>query len=403
MILSERMRMKETFFMHSAVPFPLAIDHGKGAALYDTEGKRYLDFFDSQNILGYGNEDYAEALLDQALRLGANPGYHAPALELGQQLCLRSGMSRVCLCDSGSAANEAMITLARRYSHQRYGAGRHTILTLRGAAHGQSLATLAASGAALPELAAMDHGFLPVAPEISALRQVQAPVCAIMVELISLTQGVKARAKQFIHELAVLCAERDWLLLIDEVQSGIGRTGSLFAFQQYGILPDAVSFGRSIAAGLPMGGILTNSRCSGVLQDGFPAAQEQPSPICIAAALSTLAILNETALDEVSKKGDYLKSGIETLGLGALGDMRGSGLMMAVEILGNASHSAARLAEQGLLAQEQGGALCLLPPLLVTHSEIDDALNIMKAVLAYDSFHPGNFTQGETRTPAYFN
>ena len=190
--------------------------------------------------------------------------------------------------------------------------------------------------------------------------------------------------KEFVHELAVLCAERDWLLLVDEVQTGVGRTGTLFAFQQYGIIPDAVSFAKGIAGGLPFGGVMANEKCRNVFTPGTHATTFGGNPVAASAALQVLSTMDQAFLDQVKEKGDYLRAGIESLDVPCLGATRGMGLMVGIEVKGDKTNKelAAKLIEHGLLCLTAGPGLRLLPPLVITKEEIDKGLAIMKAALS---------------------
>lgn len=208
-------------------------------------------------------------------------------------------------------------------------------------------------------------------------------VCAVMLELIQGESGVYPLDQGFVHDLAVLCAERDWLLLVDEVQTGIGRTGTLFCYQQYGILPDAVSFAKGIAGGLPFGGFLVSEKCRGVLTPGTHATTFGGNPVCAAAALATLQILSEDVMGEITDKGNYLRGAIESLELPCLGKTRGLGLMIGIEVKPGRTNRdvAVQLMENGLLVLTAGPALRLLPPLTITKDEMDKGLAIMKQTL----------------------
>ena len=190
--------------------------------------------------------------------------------------------------------------------------------------------------------------------------------------------------QEFVHDLAVLCAERDWLLLVDEVQTGIGRTGTLFAFQQYGILPDAVSCAKGIGGGLPLGGVLASEKCRSVLTAGTHGSTFGGNPICCAAGLAVLDILNEDLLAKVREKGAYLRCAIEAMGVPCLGKTRGLGLMIGIDVLGERTNKelAAQLIQNGLLVLTAGSGLRLLPPLVITKEEMDQGLDIMRQTLA---------------------
>lgn len=372
--------------------FDVNIDSGKGASLYSLDGKEYIDFSSGigVNSVGYGNERWMGAIAEQCAKLGhiSNLFYSQPYARLAEVLCRRSGMANAFFSNSGAEANEGLIKLARKYSFDKYGKGRGTVITLQNSFHGRTLATLTATGQDV-----FHNYFFPFPDgfryaEAGSIDSVEAvvghDVCAVMLELVQGEGGVLPMEQRFVHDLAVLCAERDWLLLVDEVQTGIGRTGSLFAFQQYGILPDAVSFAKGIAGGLPLGGFLASEKCRSVLTPGTHATTFGGNPVCTAAALTVLDILSDEAIAAVKEKGEYIRGRIEGMGLPCLGKTRGLGLMIGVEVLGERSNKelAARLIEKGLLVLTAGKALRLLPPLTITMEEIEKGLKIMEEALA---------------------
>lgn len=352
--------------------FNVDVDHGQGATLWDLAGRTYIDFTSGIGVcsVGYGNEKWARAIYDQALTLGhiSNLFYSQPYTRLAGALCARSGMAAAFFGNSGAEANEGLLKLARKYSHDKYGAGRGTILTLRNSFHGRTLATLAATGQDVfhQHFFPFPEGFRHTGANDLADVEAQAgeDVCAVLLELVQGEGGVLPMDRDFVCALAGLCEQRDWLLLVDEVQTGIGRTGTLFAFQQYGIRPDAVSFAKGIAGGLPMGGFLVNEKCRPVLGPGSHASTFGGNPVCSAAALAVLDILDEAALNRVREKGAYLRERIEAMGKRCLGATRGLGLMIGVEVRPGWSNRelVARLAGHGLLVLTAGPALRLLPP-----------------------------------------
>ena len=372
--------------------FDVDIDHGKGATLWDLAGKEYIDFTSGIGVcsIGHGNEAWAESIMEQALKLGhiSNLYYTQPYARLAKKLCERSGMSAVFFGNSGAEANEGIIKLARKYSFDKYGKGRGTILTLQNSFHGRTITTLAATGQDVFHnyFFPFNEGFRYArANSIDSVEEVAGhDVCAVMLELVQGEGGVLPMDRDFVHDLAVLCAERDWLLLVDEVQTGIGRTGSLFCYQQYGILPDAVSFAKGIAGGLPMGGFLANEKCRDVMGPGTHGSTFGGNPICAAAASTVLDILNDDVLSAVVEKGEYLRSRIEAMDLPCLGATRGMGLMIGIEVKGERTNKelAAQLAQSGVLVLTAGPGLRLLPPLVITREEMDKGLAIMADTLA---------------------
>ncbi len=388
----ELVALDHQYTMQTYGRFDVDIDHGKGATLYDLAGKEYIDFSSGigVNSIGYANEKWVAAITEQAKKLGhiSNLFYSQPYAQLAKKLCERTGMSAAFFGNSGAEANEGIIKMARKYSFDKYGKGRGTILTLKNSFHGRTITTLTATGQDV-----FHNYFFPFtdgfryaeAGSIDAIQEVAGhDVCAVMLELVQGEGGVYPMDPEYVHDLAVLCAERDWLLLVDEVQTGVGRTGTLFAFQQYGIIPDGVSFAKGIAGGLPMGGFLVNERCRNVMGPGTHATTFGGNPICAAAAQVVLDTLDEDALAAVTEKGKYIRARIERMGLSSLGETRGLGLMIGVEVKGEESNKvlAARLIQHGLLVLTAGSALRLLPPLTITMAEIDKGLAILENTLA---------------------
>lgn len=378
------------YIMNTYGRFPVAIDHGEGATLYDPEGNAYIDFASGIGVtsLGYGNPKWVEAITAQAKKLGhvSNLFYTEPAARLAEILCKRTGESCVFFANGGGEANEGMIKLARKYSFDKYGRGRAAIVTLNNSFHGRTITTLMATGQEV-----FHNYFFPFtegfryapANDLAALEDQGGDVCAVMMELIQGEGGVLPLDKDYVQAVAKLCAERDWLLLVDEVQSGVGRTGSLFAFQQYGVLPDVVSFAKGIAGGLPMSGIMANEKCRNVLGPGMHATTFGANPVCAAAGLVVQETLTDAFLEDVQAKGTYLRNRIEDMKLPCLGKTRGMGLMIGVEVKDGWTNKdlASKLIENGLLVLTAGPGLRLLPPLVISKEEMDAGLAIMEKTL----------------------
>ncbi len=388
----ELKELDQAYTMQTYGRFDVDIDHGKGAALYDLSGKEYIDFTSGIGVcsIGYADPRWVEAISAQAARLAhvSNLFYTQPYAQLSKTLCTRSGMAAAFFANSGAESNEGLIKLARKYSFDRYGKGRGTILTLKNSFHGRTISTLTATGQDVFHnyFFPFDEGFrYAQAGDMDSLQSAAGhDVCAVLLELVQGEGGVLPMEREYVNELAELCQQRDWLLLVDEVQTGIGRTGTLFAFQQYGIQPDAVSFAKGIAGGLPMGGILASERCRNVFTPGTHATTFGGNPICAAAAQVVLEILDDSLLTEVTEKGAYIRERIERMDLECLGGTRGLGMMIGVEVKRpyNNKELAARLMEQGLLVLTAGRALRLLPPLTIRREEIDKGLTILEQALA---------------------
>ena len=391
MTFEEIKALDEQYVMHSYGRFQVAIDHGKGATVWAVDGKEYIDFSAGIGVcsLGYGDPGWVEAVSTQAAKLGhiSNLFYTEPYAKVAHKLCVRTGMSNVMFGNSGAEANEAMIKLARKYSFDRYGKGRGTVITLRNSFHGRTITTLAATGQDK-----FHNYFFPFTEgfryaDANDLDSVEAvaghDVCAVMMELVQGEGGVLPLDLEFVQKVAELCAKRDWLLLVDEVQSGMGRTGSLFAFQQYHIQPDVVSFAKGIAGGLPFGGIMANEKCREVFSPGTHGTTFGGNPVAAAAACHVLDRMDDAFLAQVKEKGAYLRQAIEAMELPCLGKTRGLGMMVGIDVVGEQTNSqlAAKLIESGLLILTAGPGLRLLPPLTITQEEMDKGLSIMKAAL----------------------
>ena len=391
MTFQEIKNLDEQYVMHSYGRFPVAIDRGEGATLWDVDGKEYIDFTAGIGVasLGHGDQGWLEAVTRQAAKLAhiSNLFYTEPYAKVAEKLCTRTGMSNVMFGNSGAEANEAMIKLARKWSFDKYGKGRGTVITLRKSFHGRTITTLAATGQDKfhDYFFPFTEGFrYASANDMDSLEEVAGhDVCAVMVELIQGEGGVLPLEREFVEKAADLCAKRDWLFLVDEVQTGVGRTGTLFAFQQYGIQPDAVSFAKGIAGGLPFGGVMANERCRDVFTPGTHGTTFGGNPIAAAAACHVLDRLDDAFLAQVTEKGDYLRAQVEELALPCLGKTRGMGLMTGVEVKEGWTNRdlAAKLIKNGLLVLTAGPGLRFLPPLTITQEEIDKGLAILKETL----------------------
>jgi acetylornithine/N-succinyldiaminopimelate aminotransferase len=384
--------LNNQYVMHTYSRFPVAIDHGIGARLYDPEGHEYVDFTSGIGVsdLGYGNAKWADSIAAQARKLGhaSNLFYTEPCARLAEILCRRTGMSSVFFANGGGEANEGMIKLARKYSFDKYGKGRATIVTLNNSFHGRTIATLSATGQEQ-----FHRYFFPFAEgfryaDADSMESLNAAagddVCAVMLELVQGEGGVLPLDREYVAQVAALCAEKDWLLLVDEVQSGVGRTGSLFTFQQYGILPDACTFAKGIAGGLPMSGVMANEKCRGVLGPGTHATTFGANPVCAAAGLVVQEVLTDAFLEDVKKKGAYLRNEIEKLNLPCFGKTRGMGLMIGIAVRDGYRNGeiAQKLIANGLLVLTAGPGMRLLPPLVITKEELDAGVAIMQKTLS---------------------
>jgi len=377
--------------MQTYARFDVAIERGEGATLYSPEGKEYIDFSSGIGVasVGYGNKKWVDAICSQALKLQhiSNLYYSEPYAKLADILTKRTGMKNVFFANAGADANEGMIKLARKYSFDKHGKGRSTIITLHQSFHGRTITTLAATGQDVFHnyFFPFTEGFKHVeANSIEALEnELTDDVCAILIELVQGEGGVLPLEPLYVEKVAALCKSQDLLLLVDEVQTGVGRTGTLFAFEQYGIAPDVMSFAKGIAGGLPMGGIIANEKCSEVLVAGTHATTFGGNPVAAAGAIEVLSQLDDKVLAEVGKKGEYIKEKIKSWNIPAINEIRGKGLMLGISLSGKVPKEIAQTCiENGLLILTAGSdALRMLPPLIITYDELDKGLAILKRTL----------------------
>lgn len=389
----EQLKAEETqYVMNTYGRFPIALDHGEGATLWDVEGKKYIDLASGigVNCLGYNNPVLIDAITAQAHKLMhvSNLFTTEPMVQVAKKLVEKTHLDgKVFFANSGAEANEGAIKLARKYSFDKYGEGRFKIITLVNSFHGRTVTTLKATGQDR-----FHNYFFPFTEGFdyaeannfdSVRRKVDDMTCAVMMELVQGEGGVLPLDPEFVKQVEALCREKDLLLIIDEVQTGIGRTGSLFCFQQYGIRPDVVTMAKGLGGGVPIGAVLAAKSCSNVLTLGTHATTFGGTPMVCAAANAVLdTVANGEFLAQVREKGEYLKNGILSIGSPNIHGVRGMGLMLGI-IVDEGKHAAFanKLIEKGVLAITAGkNAVRLLPPLTISKAEMDEALTIMKEV-----------------------
>lgn len=391
MTYNELKQQESRYVMNTYGRFPIALDHGEGAQLWDVEGKRYIDLTSGIGVccLGYNNEKIIGAITQQAHKLMhvSNLFLTEPMVQTAKTLCTQSGMRKVFFSNSGAESNEGMIKLARKYSFDRYGAGRAEIVTLYNSFHGRTVTTLKATGQEKfhQYFFPFTEGFAYAqANDIDSVRAaVNEHTCAVMIELIQGEGGVLPLDADFVRAVEALCRERDLLLLIDEVQTGIGRTGTLFCFQQYGIHPDVVSMAKGLGGGLPVGAVMAAESCCDVLGPGTHATTFGGTPTVCAAANAVLAeVTRPEFLQSVTEKGAYLRDAILGFGSDKIQDVRGRGLMLGIVVEEDARAALVQQCiDRGVLVLTAGkNAIRLLPPLNISYEEMDEALAILKQV-----------------------
>ena len=369
----------------------VVLESGKGVMALDADGKEYMDFGTGIGVtcLGYCDPDWVAAIAAQAGKLQhtSNLYYTEPCTQVAEILCKQTGLSKVFFGNSGAEANEGAIKCARKYSFDKYGAGRETVISLVNSFHGRTIATLTATGQDVFHqfFGPFPDNFMYVpANDIEALRAaMDGTVCAVMLEMVQGEGGVMPLEKDYVQAVAALCAEKDVMVIVDEVQTGIGRTGTLFAFQQFGIQPDIVSMAKGLGGGLPIGGVMMNEKVAAAMGAGTHGSTFGGNPVVCAGALVVLdKLLNSGLLENVNARAAQLREGLAKLP--HVKGVSGLGLMIGIEFEeGIAAGSVLAAAQQkGLLCLTAKTRLRLLPPLVITEQDVEKALAILNEVLS---------------------
>lgn len=384
------MDTKETdskYVAHSYSRFNVELVSGKGSTLYDEAGKEYIDFGSGIGVTAFGiaDDEWKNAVVNQLDKLQhtSNLYYTAPCAELAKLLCEKTGLKKVFFANSGAEANEGAIKFARKYSYEKYGEGRSTIITLENSFHGRTITTLSATGQDL-----FHTTFGPFTPgfkycpanDIKALNELASDdVCAIMFECVQGEGGVCNLDFEFVQEIERIANEKDILIVVDEVQTGNGRTGKYFSYMHYGINPDIVSTAKGLAGGLPMGAVLFGKKLENEVTPGSHGSTFGGNPIAAAGAISIVKRMDEKFLNEVSKKSEYINHFLGNIS--GVKSISGMGLMLGIETEKAAKNIANECLEKGLLVLTAKTKIRLLPALNITYEELDKGLNILKEVI----------------------
>ena len=369
---------------------PIALSHGKGCWVWDTHGRRYLDALGgiAVNTLGHGHPKLVPALQDQVSKLIHSSNYYEVPLQeqLAATLCELSGLDSVFFCSTGLEANEGALKIARKYGHDR-GITRPEIIVYEKAFHGRSIATLSATGN--PKV---QKGFEPLVEgfvrvplnDLDAIEQVARTnpnVVAVFLETIQGEGGINPSRWEYLQGLRKLCDERNWLLMLDEVQCGIGRTGKWFAHQWAGIVPDVMPLAKGLGSGVPIGAVVTGPKASGVLGPGNHGTTFGGNPLSMRAGVETLRIMREDGvMENAAAVGAHLKAGLEReLGsLPGVKEIRGAGLMLGIELDRPCGVLLGRAAEAGLMISVTADSVIrLVPPLILSADEADQIVAIL--------------------------
>ena len=385
--MSELMNIDQTYIANTYARFPVEIASGKGSLLYSPEGKRYIDMGSGIGVTAFGNGDdvWKEAVIAQLGKVQhtSNLYYTEPCARLAKLLCERTGMKKVFFGNSGAEANECAIKAARKYAAEKKGPEYHTIVTLKNSFHGRTLTTLAATG--------QEHYhelFQPLTPgfayadadDLEGLKKLAKEVkaAAVMVECIQGEGGVRVVDPDFLRGAYEFCQKEDILLIVDEVQTGNGRTGQLYAYMNFGIQPDIVSTAKGLGGGLPLGACLLGEKVQDVFHPGDHGSTFGGNPVCCAGALSILERLDDNLLAEVRSKGDFIRSALT--GAPGVEYLSGLGLMVGVKTVKSAAEVVAKCNERGVLCLTAKDKVRLLPALNIPLKLLEEAVAVLKDV-----------------------
>ena len=384
----EEIRAKDqTYVAGTYNRFPVALVSGKNATCWDEEGNEYIDFTSGigVNSLGYADPCWLEAVKAQLDKLQhtSNLFYTKPCVDAAEALCLKSGMKKAFFANSGAEANECAIKVARKYSFDKYGEGRSSIVTLENSFHGRTVTTVSATGQDSFHRYFMPFtpGFVRALPNLEdTLPKLDGTVCAIMMEMVQGEGGIVPLEVEYVQAVTEYCQAHDILVIVDEVQTGIGRTGSLFACQQYGISPDIITCAKGLGAGLPIGAALLNEKTQDVLGHGDHGSTFGANPVACAGAVEVLGRMDEAFFESVREKGAYIRE--KLCRLHGIQSVTGLGLMLGIELTGfTAQQLVAAGIKKGVLTLTAKKKLRLLPPLTITYPEIDRGLAALTAAI----------------------
>lgn len=378
--------------MHTYVPLPIIITHGEGSCLFDENNKKYIDFTSGIGVssVGYNNKKLNEAILNQLNSFAhlSNIFLSTPTVKLANKLTTISKMSKVFFSNSGAEANEGALKLAKKYSYMKYGGKRNKILSLKNSFHGRTLATLTATGQDKfhKYFDPFPDGYDYVTPNsIEDFKEkLTDDVCAIIMEAIQGEGGVNLLNSNFVQEVCNVCKEKDVLIIFDEVQCGLGRTGHIFCFQEFGVEADIITLAKGLGGGLPIGAILCNEKLSNTFTPGDHGSTFGGNPVVCAGALAVLdQICNDELLSSVQAKGKFIRQTLTKSKLPLVKNIRGLGLMIGIEVSCPPDEIQKKALEKGLLILTAGkNVVRLLPPLTISEIEIKKGLAILLKCLS---------------------
>lgn len=388
------MTLDKEYIANSYARFPINLVQGKGVHLYDEKGKEYIDFTSGigVNSIGYADEGYVQAVTDQVGKLAhmSNLFYTNPQVELAQILTKRTNMKKVFFCNSGTEANEGAIKVARKYAYDKYQGKRNEIIALNSSFHGRTMGSISATGQDVmhPEcFAPYLEGFVFADANLNDLNsKITDKTAAIMIEIIQGEGGVIMLDEDFVKGVAKICQKQDILLVVDEVQTGMGRTGKLLASEHFGITPDIVTLAKGLAGGLPIGAVLMGEKTHMTLGAGNHGSTFGGNLVVCAAAKYVLEKIDDNLIEQVAEKGAYFKEKLEKIA--SVKSVSGKGFMIGIELKESCfagdktvKDIIIECMEKGILVLSAKNKIRLLPPLIVDYPEIDKGFEVLAKVL----------------------
>ena len=387
--MTDLITLDKTYIAGTYARFPVEIASGKGSLMFSPEGKRYIDMGSGIGVTAFGiaDETWQNAVIAQLGKVQhtSNLYYTEPCALLAKELCSRTGLKKVFFCNSGAEANECAIKAARKYASEKKGPEHYTIVTMNNSFHGRTLTTLAATGQAhYHELfQPLTPGFAYAEPDdAEGLKKLalETKAAAVMLECIQGEGGVRPLSEAYLRAVYEFCKAQDILLIVDEVQTGNGRTGKLYAYMNFGIEPDIVSTAKGLGGGLPLGACLLGEKVKDVFGPGDHGSTFGGNPVCCAGARSVLGRLDEAFLAEVRRKGDFVRSSLE--GAKGVEAVTGLGLMVGVKTVKSAAQVVSACMERGVLCLTAKDKVRLLPALNIPQDLLAEAVGILKDVCA---------------------
>ena len=390
MTTQEYMELGDKYFVHTYNRYKIVMDKAKGVYIYDADGKKYLDFASGIGVasLGYGNKKYTEAIKSQVDKImhTSNLFYNEPAALAAEKLVKASGLEKAFFTNSGAEAIEGALKMAKRYAYDRDGKSDHEIIAMGHSFHGRTMGALALTG--------NEHYQKPFGPMISGIRfaeyndldSVKALVndktCAIILEPVQGEGGIYPADKEFIEGIRKICDEKDILMICDEVQCGMGRTGKMFAFQNYNVKPDIIASAKALGCGVPVGAFVAGKKCCNSLVPGDHGTTYGGNPLVTSAVNAVFDIYEEeNILENVKTVGAYLEEKLDEMVSENENIVlrRGKGLMQGLVLKTPVGDTINKAIEKGLLViSAAGNVLRLLPPLIITKENVDEMINILK-------------------------